>query len=106
MKELRKHYGGRKPKSYLLAHNHITQTPDFPRWSERFTADFGYHRNGSDRAGGNAHVVGGTAYDTPDSCYPIDVVKSGARCRVSGRDIRRVNTSRREGRKRNEILRR
>jgi hypothetical protein len=30
MKELRQLYGGRKPKSYRLAHNHIIHTPDFP----------------------------------------------------------------------------
>ena len=29
-------YGGRKPKSYLLAHNHITHTPDFPLGANGF----------------------------------------------------------------------
>ena len=36
MKELRQFYGGRKPKSYLLAHNHITHTPDSPLGANGF----------------------------------------------------------------------
>ena len=35
-KELRQLYGGRKPKGYLLAHNHITHTPDFPLGANGF----------------------------------------------------------------------
>jgi hypothetical protein len=36
MKELRQLYGGKKPKSYLLAHNHIIHTPDFPLGANGF----------------------------------------------------------------------
>jgi hypothetical protein len=36
MPELRQLYGGRKPKSYPPAHNHIIHTPDFPHGMNGF----------------------------------------------------------------------
>jgi hypothetical protein len=52
-KELHQLYGGRKPKSYLPAHNHVAHVPE-----SAVFVDFGFHRNGPGGSSRNAHAVG------------------------------------------------
>ena len=59
-KELRQLYGGRKPKSYRLAHNHIMHTNATSHGDRGFRTISGFRRNGSAMAGRNAPAVGTT----------------------------------------------
>ena len=61
-KELRQLYGGRKPKSYRLAHNHIMHTNATSHGDRGFRTISGSRRNGSVQAAGrNVPAAGTTA---------------------------------------------